>query len=407
MKTFHIKDFGAAGDGKTVCTESIQKAIDECAKTGGTVLIEGGTFVTGTLFMRSNTELHIAANASLKASENGDDFPDFDCPQWNVKAAPRSSARCLIYFGYIENASITGFGTIDCSGGNYCSPVKDENGKIIKYERNTLNLPARMVFIMGCRNIAIENVTMKEMAGGWGYWINNSEFVTVSKAKLICNPKYPNADGIHINCSSDVLVEGCFIHSGDDSIIIRANTNTLKEKRPCERVVVKGCTLSSNCQAVRIGWRNDGEIKNCTLSDLVITNSMIGIVAEMPDHSSPTDIGENKTVIKNITVNNVVFDDIQYAPIRVIIHPENMVGEISNLRFSNIISESGDYPEVWGREDAILNEIYFSDCKFTVCNTDGFSKSPRFFNYVKGLHMTNTTFDIGTKSICHKEFGAN
>ena len=60
---------------------------------------------------------------------------------------------------------------------------------------------------------------MREMAGGWGYWINNSQFVTVYKAKLYCNPMYPNADGIHINCSSDVLVEGCIVHSGDDSII--------------------------------------------------------------------------------------------------------------------------------------------------------------------------------------------
>lgn len=405
MKTYHISDFGANGNGSTICTENIQKAIDECGKTGGTVMVEDGVFLTGTLFMRSNVELHIAANAVLKASENGDDFPDFPCPQWNTKVAPRLSAKCLIYFGYIENASLTGMGTIDCSGDKYCSPVIGEDGKIQRYERNTLNLPARMVFVMGCTNIKIEDVTMKEMAGGWGYWINNSQFVTVSKTKLMCNPKYPNADGIHINCSSDVLVEGCFVHSGDDSIIIRANTNTLKEKRPCERIVVKGCTLSSNCQAVRIGWRNDGEIKNCTLSDLVITNSRIGIVAEMPDHSSPTDIGTNATVIKNITVSNVVFDDIQYSPIRVVVNPENMVGEISNFRFSNIISESGDYPEIWGREDAIVNEVYFSDCKFSVNNVEGIDKTPKFFSFVRGLHMNNTTFDVGVKSISHKEFG--
>ena len=101
----------------------------------------------------------------------------------------------------------------------------------------------------------------------------------------------------------------------------------------------------------------------------------------------------------------MVFDDIQYSPIRVVVNPENMVGEISNFRFSNIISESGDYPEIWGREDAIVNEVYFSDCKFSVNNVEGIDKTPKFFSFVRGLHMNNTTFDVGVKSISHKEFG--
>lgn len=399
MKIYNVNDFGAVPDGKTVNTRYIQAAIDACAENGGgTVTVSGGVFVTGTLFMRSFVELHIEANAILKASGNVEDFPDFKCEEWNTEFAPRATARCLIYFGYIQNASLVGMGKIDCNASAFCDPVYNSAGKIIGFERNTLLVPARMVFVMGCSNIKIEDVTMLEMAGGWGYWVNNSEYVTVSRIKLYCNPHYPNADGIHINCSSDIIVDSCVVHSGDDSIIIRANTNTLKEKRACERVIVKGCILSTKQQAVRIAWRNDGVIKNCVLSDLVVTDSRVGVVVELPDHSSQYDFGQNATVVENIHFNNIVFDRVEESPIRIIIHPDNLYGSFNNIRFTGITAVSGDFPQVIGRPDAVPENISFDNCKFTVKGMKRHLGKPGLpvpcFKNVKNLHINNTTFDV-------------
>ena len=132
MKEYDIRDYGAVGDGVTLNTAAIQKTIDECAsKGGGRVLISEGSYVTGTIHMRSYVELCVEANAVLKASTDGDDYPDFSCKEWNTKAAPRASAKCLIYFGYIENASLTGMGKIDCNGSAFCDPVYDENGNLV------------------------------------------------------------------------------------------------------------------------------------------------------------------------------------------------------------------------------------------------------------------------------------
>ena len=396
---YDVKNYGAKPDGVTVNTGFIQAAIDECAQNGGgTVSVSGGVFITGTLFMRSFVELRIEANATLKASGYTDDFKDFECSEWDVTRAPRATSKCLIYFGYINNASLTGMGKIDCNGSVYCDPVYGKSGNISHYERNTLLVPARMVFVMGSTNIKIEDVTMVEMAGGWGYWINNSQYVTVTKAKLYCNPHYPNADGIHINCSSDVLVDSCVVHSGDDSIIIRANNNTLPEKRVCERIVVKGCVLSTKHQAVRIAWRNDGEIRNCVLSDLIVTDSRVGVVVELPDHFSPTDFGDTPTVVENIHFSNIVFDRVEESPVRIIIHPDNLYGRFKNIRFSGITSVSGDYPQVIGRKDAMPEDIYFENCKFTVkglMRYIGHDDRPIvFFKNVKNLCLNNTAFDV-------------
>lgn len=71
------------------------------AAGGGKVIVSDGVYVTGTIHMRSYVELCIEGNAVLKASKDSDDYPDFECKEWNTKAAPRSSEKCLIYFGYI------------------------------------------------------------------------------------------------------------------------------------------------------------------------------------------------------------------------------------------------------------------------------------------------------------------
>lgn len=206
---------------------------------------------------------------------------------------------------------------------------------------------------------------------------------------------YPNSDGIHINCSSDVLVEGCIVHSGDDSIIIRANTNTLSKKRPCERIIVRGCVLSSICQAVRIAWRNDGTVRNCTLSDLVITNSRYGIKIELPNHSNPTDVSDNDTVVENINIHNVVMDSIEQAPVCIIIYPENRYCIFQNIRFSGISANAGNFPQVIGRPNAVIENISFSDCRFTVKNMKDHPENliPCFQN-VTNLQLHNTTFNV-------------
>ena len=390
MKNYNIDEFGA----KKGClsTSAIQAAIDACAENGGgRVFVTDGSYITGTLFMKSNVHLYIDASATLIMSNDIVDFPDFAC-EWNVKAAPRNSARCMIYVGNCENVTIGGMGTIDCNGSAFCvpnptpkhsdtDPFLCQRMKRTKPDEETVG---RMIFVMKSKNVTLCDFTMSEMAGGWGIWVNGSEYINIRALKMYCCPDYPNSDGIHINCSRDVFVSDCAVHTGDDAIIVRANTNTLGEDIPCENVVLKGCTLSSHCQAIRIGWIGDGAIRNCVFSDIVITDSRDAITIELPANSVAADLGKNSTRIERLSFNNILVDRTARYPIQMVVSDSPLVRceYMRNIQFNNMNCRTSQFPRLVGRKDCYIEDIVFSNCRFDVTDraADGFK--PR---YVRGL----------------------
>lgn len=109
---FDIRDFGAVGNGTAMNTVAIQNAIDECFKNGGgRVLVSGGTFKTGSVTLKSNVDLHIAADGVLLGSEKCEDYPEKE----NLKHVisenlPRFRNASMIFAEEAENISITGMG---------------------------------------------------------------------------------------------------------------------------------------------------------------------------------------------------------------------------------------------------------------------------------------------------------
>ena len=118
---YNVLDYGAVGDGKTLDTAAIQAALDECAKTGGTVLLPGGhVFKSGSLIIGSDTELHIESGAVLKGSENIEDYARFadldtrrDVPSYVNCEYAGKPANYILFAAGARNVRITGFGTID------------------------------------------------------------------------------------------------------------------------------------------------------------------------------------------------------------------------------------------------------------------------------------------------------
>ena len=115
-KIFDVRQFSAKGDGKTLDTEAIQKAIDECGKTGnGTVRLTAGTYLSKPISLRSNTTLQLDEGATLKATDDPNDF-----------ANPEKSGDVIAFINGsgLTNITIAGKGTIDGSGARWWGPAR-------------------------------------------------------------------------------------------------------------------------------------------------------------------------------------------------------------------------------------------------------------------------------------------
>ncbi len=365
---YDVRKYGAVAKDEILNTISFQKAIDDCYQNGGgRVLVAGGKYKIGSITLKSNVELHIAADGVILGSEKCEDYPE----KQNLKHIitenlPRKRNASLIFAEESENISITGMGKIDCNGTSF---VYEKQGEINgwRYDRIDAPTPPRVVFFTGCKNIKVEDVTMINQPSGWSYWIHDCDYVSFRKCKIFAEVQYPNNDGIHINSSRNVTISDCNITCGDDCIVIRANNLSLKENKTCEKVTVTNCNLTSYANCIRIAWLNDGTIKNCTFSNIVMTDSSNGIALKLPNFNPDlADKGREDTLIENLNFQNIVMDGIYGRPIKIIIADsrETRCKAIRNISFSNIRARGLEYPYIYGRKDCEVKNISFNNCSF-------------------------------------------
>ena len=382
------RNYRAMGNGKVKVTEKLQRAIDDVSRSGGgRVTLQDGVFLTGPIQMKDGVELHIAEGATLLASPKLSDYKDPVMKHVDREALPRRRSAALIWADEARNISITGEGAIDGNGVYHVKKKTDPAWTGWEYERIASaekSLP-RMVFFTGCTNVIVEDVTMAGQPACWSYWIHDCDSVTFRDCKIFADVRYPNNDGIHINCSRDVSISGCEIETGDDCVVLRANSRSLKENKPCERVYVTDCTLRSWSSAVRIGWDNDGVIRDCHLSNLRIWDSSNGIGCYIPLFkyvSSSNDYGREATLVENITVTDIVMDQVYGNPVYFKV-PENdpdvQVAGFRNILFKNVSARALSKPYL---RNSDAPEIAFENCSFQQCSPEQFPGNAKHHGYV-------------------------
>lgn len=131
-KIYDIRDYGAIGDSLTINTKAIQKAIDECsAEGGGIVLIQGGNYVTGTIFMKSGVTLRIEKMAVLSGSKDIKDYAENVMK--NMYRDESYMDRCLVFAHNQKFIGIEGGGIIDGNGEAFPNKYQELNIVLCSY----------------------------------------------------------------------------------------------------------------------------------------------------------------------------------------------------------------------------------------------------------------------------------
>ncbi len=251
-----VTDFGAVGDGQTLNTESIQKAIDVAAnKGGGVVIIPEGHFLTGALFFKPGTHLHVSEGGMLLGSDDIANFPIMPS---------RMEGRSIDYFPAVVNAygvdgfSITGKGTIDGNGLIYWEAFWQRRAENPKCTNLEVSRP-RLVFIQNSKNVQLQDVKLHN-SGFWTthlYRCSNVKLLNLHIFSPAAPVKAPSTDAIDIDACSNVLVNGCYMEVNDDAIALKGgkgvSADTDTTDGPNENIIIQNCTFGFCHSAVTCG----------------------------------------------------------------------------------------------------------------------------------------------------------
>lgn len=270
MSEYNITDYGALSDGKTICTEAIQRAIDICGK-GDTVYIPAGVWRSGALYLKSDMTLFLEKGAKLLASDNIEDFP--------VMGYPFEGYDQLCYASLINTDGAPYHDiTIDGNGG-----IIDANGAILfaKEMAECKGKRGRICCIRNTKNLTIKNVVLRQ-SPAWGLHLIFCENILLDNIEV--HTKFDengkaydgiyNGDGIDIDSCKDVQIRNSLIASQDDSIAVKSGRDVWGRRVgiPSENIIIENCSIKSGF-GVAMGSEMSGGIKdvyvrNCTFNNV-------------------------------------------------------------------------------------------------------------------------------------------
>jgi len=285
-KEFNIVKYGAVGDGKKLNTIAIQKALDDCGNSGGgKVIIPKGSFMTGTIHIKSNTHLLVEEGAEILGSPNKVDYPYQ--PPYNTRYRDiKNTHRALVCASGQKNIMVSGQGTIN---GNARSDSKGD----FQDTGNNVYRPT-LFWMEDCTDIIVKEVTFRQSLM-WTSVYESCKHLWIDKVRITENYFY-NADGIDILDCEDFLIENCDINADDDGICLKSGASY-----GCNRGVVRNNRVRSLCNAIKMGTGSGGGFRNILIENCEVWQTVIsGIALQIVDGG----IMEN-IIVRNITMKGV------------------------------------------------------------------------------------------------------
>ncbi len=340
---YNIRDFGAKGDGTTLDTDAINKAILAAAEAGGgTVYFPAGTYLSFSIRLKSNIALYLDQGAVLEGAapveggagyDPGEPNPHDKYQDWGHSHWQNS----LIWGENLENVSVLGTGTIYGKG-------------LTRGGRQTPGLGNKAIALKLCRNVIIRDITIL-YGGHFGILATGVDNFTIDNVKMDTN-----RDGIDVDCCRNVRISNCTINSPWDDAICLKSSYALGYARATENVTITNCQVTGYDRGtfingtyqrneyhtvpdkegvtgrIKFGTESNGGFKNITISNCVFEYCR-GLALETVDGG----------LLEDVTITNITMRDIINAPLFLRLGarmrgPEGTpVGKLRRINISNFV----------------------------------------------------------------------
>jgi polygalacturonase len=370
-EVFDVRTFGAKGDGKTLDTQAINKAIGTAAAGGGgTVRFSAGNYLAHSIHLRSNITLYLGPGATLIAAETQgqtglvydppepnawDKFQDFGHSHWH---------NSLIWGEGIHNVSILGPGLIWGRG-------------LSRGSGDTALAPGvgnKSISLKNCHNVILRDLSILH-GGHFAVLATGVDNFTIDNLTIDTN-----RDGIDIDCCRNVRVSNCSVNSPWDDGICLKSSYGLGFARPTDHVAITNCYVTGCYEEgtlldgtykrigpdynapqngrIKFGTESNGGFRNITISNCVIEGCH-GLALETVDGG----------LLEDVSITNLTMRDITDVPFflrlgRRMRGPEGVpIGQLRRVNISNVVVSNCS-----SRQAAIITGIpshYISDVKLS------------------------------------------
>ncbi len=315
-----VTEFGAVGDGKTLNTEAIQKAIDQANKNGGgKVIIPEGEFLSGSIILKSNVELHLEEGAVLLGTT--DPHAYITLKRW----------KAFVMADGQTNIAITGKGTIDGQGREvalnvdslyYIGELGPKHYNLRRKRPNEYVRPQN-IEIVSCKNVLVNGITVKD-AASWVQTYEHCENVVIDGIK-VDSDAYWNNDGMDIDNCKNVRITNCFVNSADDGICLKSGSSEGWN----DSIYIANCTVRSSASAIKFGTASAGGFKNVKIENIKVYDTFRSAIAL---ESVDGGILENVEVdgVEAVNTGNAIFIRLGHR------NSEGEVGELRNVSIKNV-----------------------------------------------------------------------
>ncbi len=331
---FNAKDYGAKADGITLDSPFIQKAIDACAEVGGgTVYLPEGTYLCGTIHMKSNVHVWIDKGALILGSKNPEDFDPYETDAANEEFQDRSHSyfhHSLFHADNANDIAVTGFGKIDMQSAWEFMEFSDKfsKGKTYRWCRG-----CKAFAFKECTNVVIRDLVIRNVTD-LAVYVAGCENVTISGLNI-----FTHVDGISPDSCKNITISDCIVDAGDDAIVPKCSY-ALGYFKPMENLTISNCVCRSSASAIKFGTESNSAYINTTVTGCTIYDTgMEGLFLMTADGALVEGFS-----ISNVTMRNVASPLVLMVGERARGPEGTKVGKMKNISISNVVI-TGPYTE--------------------------------------------------------------